>query len=93
MSRRTVKALEKDRDDEKRAIDKDKIDRKLLVAKGNEERARRHEQVSLAVDAKRQLVNNAKYRHQALLRLQNDMGDFRTIQAPSLLTVLKQERE
>jgi len=88
-----LKALEKDRDEKKRAIDKDKTDRKSLVAKGNEERARRHEQVSLAVDAKRQLVDQAKRRHQALLHLQNDVRDFRTRQAPSLLADLKQERE
>lgn len=89
----SLKALEKDRDERKRAIDKDKTDRKSLVAKGNEERARRHEQVSRAVDAKRQLVDQAKRRHQALLQLQNDVRDFRTRQAPSLLTDLKQERE
>ena len=88
-----LRALEKDRDEKKRAIDKDKTDRKSLVAKGNEERARRHEQVSLAVDAKRQLVDQAKRRHQALLHLQNDVRDFRTRQAPSLLADLKQERE
>lgn len=88
-----LKALEKDRDEKKKAIDKDKTDRKSLVARGNEERARRHEQVSLAVDAKRQLVDQAKRRHQALLHLQNDVRDFRTRQAPSLLTDLKEARE
>lgn len=87
------KALEKDRDEKKRAIDKDKTDRNSLVAKGNEERARCHEQVSLAVDAKRQLLDQAKRRHQALLHLQNDVRDFRTRQAPSLLADLKEERE
>ena len=88
-----LKALEKDRDEKKLAIDKDKADRKSLVAKGNEERARHHEQVSLAVDAKRQLVDQAKRRHQALLHLQNDVCDFRTRQAPSLHADLKEERE
>lgn len=88
-----LKALEKDRDEKKRAIERDKTDRKSLVAKGNEDRARRHEQVSLAVDAKRQLVDQAKRRHQALLHLQDDVRDFRTRQAPSLLADMKQERE
>ncbi|MBW8077856.1 MAG: ATP-binding protein, partial [Gallionella sp.] len=88
-----LKALEKDRDEKKRAIEKDKTDRKSLVAKGDEERARRHEQVSLAVDAKRQLVDQAKQRHQALLHLQNDVRDFRTRQAPTILADLKNERE
>jgi energy-coupling factor transporter ATP-binding protein EcfA2 len=88
-----LKALERDRDEKKRAIDKDKTDRMSLVSKGNEERARRHEQVSLAVDAKRKLVDQAKRRHQTLLHLQNDVRDFRTRQAPFLLSDLKQERE
>lgn len=88
-----LKALEKDRDEKKRAIEKDKIDRKSLVAKGNEERAKRHEQMSLAVDAKRLLVDQAKRRHQSLLHLQNDVSDFRLRQAPSLLADLKDERE
>jgi energy-coupling factor transporter ATP-binding protein EcfA2 len=88
-----LKALERDRDEKKRAIDKDKTDRMSLVSKGNEERARRHEQVSLAVDAKRQLVDQAKRRHQTLLHLQNDVRDFRTRQSPFLLADLKQERE
>ncbi len=88
-----LKALEKDRDEKKRAIEKDKTDRKSLVAKGNEERANRHEQVSLAADAKRQQVEQAKRRHQALLHLQNDVLDFRTRQAPDMLAELKEERE
>lgn len=88
-----LKALEKDRDEKKRAIEKDKTDRTSLVAKGNEERARRHEQVSLAVDAKRQQVDQAKRRHQALLHLQNDVRDFRTRLAPAFLADLKDQRE
>lgn len=88
-----LKALEKDRDEKKRAIEKDKADRKSLVAKGNEARARSHEQVSLAVDAKRQLLDQAKRRYQALLHLQNDVRDFRTRQAPSILGDLQNERE
>ncbi len=88
-----LKALEKDRDERKRAIEKDKADRESLVPKGNEERARRHEQVSLAFDAKRQQVDQARRRHQALLHLQSDVRDFRTRQAPAILTDLKDERE
>ncbi|MDS4055354.1 MAG: hypothetical protein FAZ92_01850 [Accumulibacter sp.] len=88
-----LKALEKDRDEKKGSIEKDKTDRKSLVTKGNEERTSCHEQVSLAVDEKRQLVDQARRRHQALLHLQNDVSDFRTRQAPSLLADLKDERE
>lgn len=88
-----LKALEKDRDEKKRAIDKDKTDREALIPKGDEERARRHEQVSLAVDAKRQQVDRAMRKHQALLHLQNDVRDFRTRQAPQILADLKSDRE
>lgn len=88
-----LKALEKDREEKKRAIDKDKSDRNSLVAKGDEERAKRHEQVSVIVDAKRQLVDQAKRRQQALLHLQNDVHDFRTRQAPALWADLKESRE
>jgi ABC-type lipoprotein export system ATPase subunit len=88
-----LKALEKDRDEKKRAIEKDKNDRKSLIAKGNEERAARHEQVSLAADEKRQQVEYAKRRHQALLHLQNDVLDFRSRQAPAMLADLMEERD
>ncbi|EOX9900098.1 TPA: TrlF family AAA-like ATPase [Pseudomonas aeruginosa] len=88
-----LKALEKDRDEKKRAIDKDKTDRDALIPKGNEERARRHEQISLAVDAKRQQVDQAVRKHQSLLNLQNDVRDFRSRQAPAFLADLKRDRE
>lgn len=88
----SLRALGRDRDEKKRAIEKDKTDRKSLVAKGNEERTRRHEQVSLAVDAKRQEVDQAMRLHQSLLRLQNDVIDFRTRQAPAMLAELKEDR-
>ena len=93
VKKNSLRALEKDRDEKIRAINKDKNDRKTLVAKGNEERSKRHEQVSLAVDAKRLQVEQAKRKHQALLHLQNDVLDFRSRQAPSLLTDLKAQRE
>jgi ABC-type lipoprotein export system ATPase subunit len=84
-----LKALEKDRDEKKRAIEKDKIDRNSLIAKGNEERAARHEQVSLAVDGKRQLVAKTKRQYQALVQLKNDVFDFRSRQSPNILGDLK----
>lgn len=93
VRRAGLQALEKEREEKGRAIEKDKTDRKSLVAKGNEERAKRHEQVSLAVDAKRQQVEIAKRRHQSLLHLQNDVLDFRVRQAPAMLAELREERE
>lgn len=88
-----LKTLEKDRDERMRAIAKDKIDRKSLIAKGNEERAKRLEQVTTAVDAKRQQVEQAKRRQQALLSLKSDVLDFRSRQAPEMLAELKEQRE
>jgi energy-coupling factor transporter ATP-binding protein EcfA2 len=88
-----LKALEKDRDDKDRAIKKDKTDRDNLIPKGNEERARRHEQISLAVDAKRQQVEQAMRRHQTLRQLQDDVEDFRSREAPTLLADLMSDRE
>ncbi|WP_425332362.1 TrlF family AAA-like ATPase [Ralstonia solanacearum] len=87
-----LKALEKDREDKKKAIENDQKDRRSLIAKGNEERAKRHEEVSRAVEAKRQQVERAKRRHQALLNLQSDVSDFRQRQAPALLAEWQEER-
>ena len=88
-----LKALEKEFEETKKNIEKDKADRTSLVSKGNEERAKRHEEISLAVDAKRQLVEQAKRRHQTLIYLQNDVLDFRSRVATSMLTELKNDRE
>jgi energy-coupling factor transporter ATP-binding protein EcfA2 len=88
-----LKNLEKERDEKRLAIKKDKADRQSLIAKGNEDRAIKHEQVSLAVDAKRRQVDQARRRHQTLLHLQNDVSDFRTRQAPSILDDLQSERQ
>lgn len=87
-----LKGLEKDRDEKKKAIENDQKDRKSLIAKGNEERAKRHEQVSQAVEVKRQQVERAKRRHQALVHLQSDVTDFRKRQAPALLAEWRQNR-
>jgi hypothetical protein len=87
-----LKSLEKDRDEKAKAIEADKKDRQSLVAKGNEERTKRHEEISQAVEAKRQQVERAKRRHQALLNLQSDVLDFRDRQAPAWLTELQENR-
>lgn len=84
--------MEKDRDEKNKAIENDKKDRKSLITKGNEERAKRHEEISQAVEAKRLQVERAKRRHQVLLHLQSDVSDFRNRQAPALLAEWQQER-
>lgn len=88
-----LKSLQKDRDEKRRAIDKDRADRDALIPKGDEERARLHEEISLAVDAKRQQVDQAVRKHQSLHSLQNDVRDFRSRQAPAIHADLKTDRE
>lgn len=85
-------ALTKDRDERKKALAKDETDRKALVPKGNEARAKRHDQVSDAVDAKRAQVGEAKLRLQALQHLVGDVADHRDRVFPALLDGLQQER-
>lgn len=86
-----LKALERDRDEKTKTIETDKKDRRSLVTKGNEARAQLHENVSQAVEAKRQQVESAKRRHQALLHLQNEVLDFRQREAPALLARLRED--
>ncbi|HDR8922023.1 TPA: AAA family ATPase [Burkholderia vietnamiensis] len=88
-----LKALEKDRDDRQAAIEKDKKDRNSLVGKGNEARARRLEQISEAVDRKRQRVDLANRKLRALQLLKQDIADFRTLEVEEHLEALKQRRE
>lgn len=85
-------ALTKDRDEKKKALAKDEADRKALVPRGNEARAKRHEEVSDAVDAKRTQVGEAKLRLQALQHLVGDVADHRDRVFPELLDGLQQER-
>nr|WP_315594112.1 AAA family ATPase [uncultured Cupriavidus sp.] len=88
-----LKALEKDRDERKAAVEKDKKDRSSLLGKGNEARALRLEQVSEAVDRKRQDVDRAKRKLRALQLLKQDVVDFRTREVAEHLEDLKQRRE
>ncbi|AOK17109.1 hypothetical protein WT26_14535 [Burkholderia cepacia] len=92
VQKASLKALEKDRDEKKKSIENDKKERQSLVPKGSEERAKRYEEVSQAVEAKRQQVDRAKRRHQSLLNLKADVQDFRVRQAPQWLAEVKEER-
>lgn len=86
-------ALVKEREDKAKALEQDKRDRSLLIPKGNEERAKRLEQVTHAAEQKRQLVERAKRRVQALSHLEMDVADFRDRRAPDFLSELQQERQ
>lgn len=86
-------ALLKDRDDKQRAIVKDENDMKALIPKGNEVRAKRLDQLSEAVDAKRAQVLKTKVRLEALQHLTADVDRLREEQLPGLIEGLRQERE
>lgn len=88
----SLSGLLKDREEKRKAIEQDKLDRKSLVPRGNEDRAKRLDEVSQAAEHKRLLVDRAKRRAQALLRLKEDVEDFRSRRAPQLLEALKQDR-
>jgi hypothetical protein len=87
-----LKALVKDRDEKKKAIDKDKADRKLLVAKGQEQRTKRFEVIANAVEERQRAVRVVKGRLQALTGLQADVQDFRQRRVPDWIADLKERR-
>lgn len=74
LQRDGLAALEKDSDERRKAIDKDRRDRNELLGKRNEARARRLETVSNAVDAKQQEVDSAKLKVRSLQLLQTDVS-------------------
>lgn len=87
-----LKAMEKEYDDRKKAIEKDRADLKSLVAKGSEERAKRLDAVSQAADAKRVLVEAAKCKVVAIGRLAEDVRDFRERRFGDILRELRTKR-
>lgn len=76
--------IEKDRDEKKAAILKDQNDRRSLVPKGDELRAKRCEEISEAANQKRQVLDAAKLKLQTLLELQAEVKDFRDRRAPEI---------
>lgn len=87
-----LKALIKDRDEKKRVIDKDKADRKLLVPKGQEQRTKRLEVITTALETKQREVNTLKLRLQALTGLQGDVQDFRSRLARDWIADVQEQR-
>lgn len=87
-----LKTMEKERDERKKAIEKDRADMRSLVAKGSEERAKRLEVVSQAAEAKRSQVEGAKRRVVALGRLTIDVADFRNRRSAEIVSDLKTRR-
>lgn len=88
----SLKALIKDRDEKTKALDKDKADRKLLVPKGQEQRAKRFEAVATAVEVRQRAVSAVKLKLQALSGLAADVDDFRKRRVLDWITDLKERR-
>jgi energy-coupling factor transporter ATP-binding protein EcfA2 len=87
-----LNALIKDHEEKKKAVEKDKADRKLLIPKGQEQRARRLEALTAAAEAKQRAVTASKLKLQALIGLQADVADFRTRLVPDWVADTRERR-
>lgn len=85
--------LNKQREEKVRAIQKDEADMKSLMPRGNAERALRHDTVSRAVEAKRELVLKAKVRLEVLQHLAVDVKNLREQELPDMFEALKAKRD
>ncbi len=87
-----LKALIKDRDAKKNVINNDKSDRKLLVPKGQEQRTKRLEAITTALEAKQRAAGAVKLRIQALSGLRGDVEDFRSRLMPEWIADTQERR-
>lgn len=85
-------ALLKQRAELARQIAQDHRDRKALIGKGQEARARRQEELTEALEARRRVLENAQARLRALSALKEDVSDTRSRRAPTWLADLQEER-
>lgn len=85
-------ALSKQRADLAKLIEQDQKDRNALVAKGQEIRARRHQQLVDALDSRRRVLEVAQARSRALTALTVDVSDIRSRRAPAWLAKLQEDR-
>ena len=73
-------------------IEQDKKDRNVLVGKGQEIRAKRHEQLADALDLRRRELDVMQARLRALNALKEDVVDIRSRRIPGWLAELQQMR-
>ncbi|MCB1885690.1 MAG: AAA family ATPase [Geminicoccaceae bacterium] len=83
--------LQKQRAEKEASIAKDKRDRGSLIGKGDEERAKRLDEVSAAAESVRFRIEQARRRRQALLALRDEIDDTRKFEAPTRLRRLEQD--
>ncbi|MEP7295741.1 MAG: TrlF family AAA-like ATPase [Burkholderiales bacterium] len=89
----SLPALVKDRDAKQLALANDEKDRKALLPKGDAALAKRHDELSNAVDSKRTQVAEEKLKLQALRHLVGDVRDHRERVFPQILEDLQDGRE
>ena len=92
LLKQSVDGLKKQRDDLAKQIAKDQIDKKSLVAKGHEDRAKRHETVSKALEERKRAFAASQTRIRTLTALKDDVSDLKTRRIPNLLSKLKEDR-
>jgi len=85
-------ALVKNREEQHKAILKDEADLKSLMPKGDEARAKRHDELTQAVEAKLALVVKAKVRLEALHHLSEDVENFEQHVLPDMARGIREER-
>jgi energy-coupling factor transporter ATP-binding protein EcfA2 len=85
-------ALIKSREEQAKAIAKDEADLKTLMPKGDEARAKRHDIVAQAVEAKRAIVVKAKVRLETLQFLSEDVDNYKQHVLPDLARGIRDER-
>jgi energy-coupling factor transporter ATP-binding protein EcfA2 len=92
IRKETLPKLEKERDENVKTLKKDRTDRSQLVPKGQEERAKQLELVTVASEAKQRAVAASVTRTQALVGLQADVAKFREQDGPEWLIDAKDRR-
>lgn len=85
-------ALHKQQSELAKQIEQDQKDRNALVGKGQEIRAKRHEQLADALDLRRQELDVMQARLRALNALKEDVVDIRSRRIPGWLEELQQTR-
>lgn len=87
-----LKVMERERDERKKSIEKDRADMKSLVAKGSEDRANRLEVVSNAAEVKRSQVEGVKRQILAIERLVEEVKDFRDRLSADIVSDIRARR-
>lgn len=88
--RAALPQLQRQRQEKTEALAKDRKDRESLIGKGSEERARQFDVVSVAAEALRSRIEQARRRKQTLVALHDEVADLRANKAPHRLRQLQQ---